>query len=108
MARRDAVILTPGLPGRFQFTQIHGDRGRPFRRLLLHQITCTSLSRDARAHPRLMSDSGYQRRVRGGDRRVKEHGSNDTTNPECKTTAGNSHILQPLRKDIIIGKKKEI
>ena len=29
--------------------------------------------------------------------RVNEHGHNDTTNLECKTTTGYSHILQPLQ-----------
>lgn len=34
----------------------------------------------------------------GGDRRVKEHRNINTRNPECKTTAGKSHIPQPHKK----------
>ena len=45
MARRDAMDLTPDLPRRFQFPQIHRDRGRPFHRLL-HQLIDTNPSRD--------------------------------------------------------------
>jgi hypothetical protein len=47
MARRDAAVLTPSPPGRFQFTQIHRKCGCPFRRLS-HQLTFTSPSREAR------------------------------------------------------------